>query len=82
MKKRIWCEGMDYITKVDHDHMEQHNCRKQDTFGQELEDISYLIEVRYMTEEQYKEVLATVEKVFAEHLAKETEKNLKHIARD
>jgi hypothetical protein len=73
---------MDYITKVDHDHTEQHNCRKQDTFGQELEDISYLIEVRYMDEAQYKEVLAVVEKVFNEHLAKETEWNLKNINRD
>jgi hypothetical protein len=73
---------MDYVTKIDHDHMEQHDCRKQDTFGHEQEDISYLIEIRYMTKEQYDEILPAVEKLFKAHLDKETASNLKRLERD
>lgn len=71
---------MHYTVTTDYDHGEQHNCRKPETYGQELPEISYCITVKYATEAQKDEIVATIEKVFAEHLAEETKRNMRHIS--
>ena len=71
---------MHYKVTTDYDHGEQHNCRKPETYGQELPEISYCITVEYVTEDQRDEILAVVTKIFNEHLAEETKRNLRHIA--